>query len=78
MMSKLLLGLLALLLGSPAPGSAARGPGRGRAAGCKTRCYQQKSFDYQRCRMIPPGQREERNACFIRADSALDRCLRGC
>lgn len=49
-----------------------------RSDGCKTRCYQQKSFDYQNCRMIPPGKREARNACFIRADSALQRCLRGC
>lgn len=45
---------------------------------CKARCYQQKSVDYQKCRMVPPTRREERSACFVRADATLERCLRGC
>lgn len=45
---------------------------------CHTKCYRAKSRAYQRCRAIPPTDRDSRNACFKQADGALDRCLAGC
>ena len=48
------------------------------ASQCNATCYTAKSVDYQRCRNIPAADRAARNACFQRADHALQQCLRRC
>jgi hypothetical protein len=64
--------LLAAVVGGPAAGAV---PAQG---SCQARCYQQKAADYQRCRMLPPADRDARVGCFARADDALRRCLAAC
>lgn len=53
-------------------------PKVGRYGPCQSACFAQKSQAYQRCRAIPPRDREARESCFRRADAALERCLAGC
>ena len=45
---------------------------------CTERCYQQKSTAYQKCRTLPPGDRQARRTCFRQADNALETCLKSC
>ncbi len=47
------------------------------AASCQE-CHTQKSQAYQKCRSVPPTNREARNRCFANADRALKACLKSC
>ena len=63
---------LAVLVGwTPADSPAPANP-------CQDACYQAKSTAYQKCRAIPPADRETRSRCFRDADGALRQCLAGC
>jgi hypothetical protein len=45
---------------------------------CSNICFVRKSRAYQRCRAIPPRDRQARERCFRGADAALERCLAAC
>jgi hypothetical protein len=45
---------------------------------CVNKCHEAKSMAYERCRRIPPTDREARVGCFKEADAELRRCLARC